>query len=469
MSTQSTGSDWQRLHDVALFLSCFRVPQTLEKVTEVIDWKQVLRWEPEEIIEKLMAEDLLQLAEPTEPLAQRLERFTVQALRAMSRKRPVPVSPPKRELIAQLIDRDPQGMERVAFRRTLLQCTEQGAKTVDVYLAQGVQSLPQQQNVPLDKARKVIQWILLAAAGGVIGDTSYNALKALVGKLRVEAPAVRVARSRIEPEMVYVPSGPFLMGTSAQQVRYMRRRFDWAKDWSFARELPQHRVTLRAFEIGRYPITNAEFKRFLDNGGYRNRDYWTDAGWEYIKRSSKKQPAYWDRDESNFPVRPVVGISWYEALACCNWLAAKTGQAYRLPTEAEWEKAARGTDGRLWPWGNNWDPKCCNFLKSGPARTTPVGQYSPRGDSPYGCADMAGNVWEWTRSLYKPYPYDPKDGREKLDHGPRVLRGGSFGNNEWGVRCASRYRRYPNSWYDGIGFRVVVAPGLPLASGNSGL
>jgi formylglycine-generating enzyme required for sulfatase activity len=122
-----------------------------------------------------------------------------------------------------------------------------------------------------------------------------------------------------------------------------------------------------------------------------------------------------------------VYVTWHDAMAYCRWLARVTGRAYRLPSEAEWEKAARGTDGRIWPWGNKWDSKRCNSREGGPGNTTPVGQYSPQGDSPYGCVDMAGNVWEWTLSLLKDYPYDPKDGREDAQaEGRRRLRGGAF-------------------------------------------
>jgi formylglycine-generating enzyme required for sulfatase activity len=163
---------------------------------------------------------------------------------------------------------------------------------------------------------------------------------------------------------------------------------------------------------------------------------------------------------------PVVNVPWHAAMDYCRWLneilrlELPGGTAVCLPSEAEWEKAARGEYGNEWPWGNEFDLARCNTSESGKGGTTPVRAYTPQGDSPCGCADMAGNVWEWTRSLYTSYPYDPQDGRENLEppyNAPRVLRGGGFGFDAWLARCAFRYWYVPNFWHIDIGFRVVVS------------
>jgi len=162
---------------------------------------------------------------------------------------------------------------------------------------------------------------------------------------------------------------------------------------------------------------------------------------------------------SNAPNQPVVGVSWYEALAYCRWLSKRNGLRVSLPSEQEWEKAARGTDGRLYPWGNETPTaELCNFANK-VGRPTPVGQYSSQGDSPYGCADMAGNVYEWCTTKW-PDSYDNYRNDNGLDGTDvRVIRGGAFFNTVRGVRCAFRHYIYPQLRNDYVGFRVIVAPG----------
>ncbi|MFN2226340.1 MAG: SUMF1/EgtB/PvdO family nonheme iron enzyme, partial [Anaerolineae bacterium] len=284
----------------------------------------------------------------------------------------------------------------------------------------------------------------------------------------VEEPAAAPAAEKrvlpFEPQMVTIPAGTFLIGTPQGEVDEIVR-LGASRDW-IQNETPQHEVHLDEYAIGRYPVTNAEFKRFVDDGGYQEKTYWTDAGWQQKESEGWKQPRSGDDEQWNDPSQPVVGVSWYEALAYCRWLAAKTKKPYRLPTEAEWEKAARGADGRRYPWGDDWDAQLCNNKESGPGRTTPVGQYSPGGDSPYGVGDLAGQVWEWCQSRYggvdaRPqfdYPYRPDDGREDLEgEDTRILRGGSWYNDKPAAvcRCGYRYWYFPRYRSNLIGFRCA--------------
>ncbi len=231
------------------------------------------------------------------------------------------------------------------------------------------------------------------------------------------------------PEMVTVGAGNFWMGSDKRIDRD-------AEDW----ETPQHRLYLPAYRIGKYPVTNEEYAAFVSATGHR-------------------EPRNWEENRSKLE-HPVTHVSWDDAVAYCRWLSEATVQRYRLPSEAEWEKAARGTDGRIYPWGNQPpDEQRGNFndkLKD----TTPVGSY-PAGVSPYGCYDMAGNVWEWTSSRYEKYPYRADDGREdfnRKENERRVLRGGSFYYYRDFVRCAYRYWYNPDYRLRSFGFRLL-SPG----------
>jgi formylglycine-generating enzyme required for sulfatase activity len=242
-------------------------------------------------------------------------------------------------------------------------------------------------------------------------------------------------------ELVLIPAGEFLMGSPRGHVEQIIAQ-GLIKGW-VERALPQHRLHLPDYCIAQTPVTNAQYLAFVQATSHTTPEHWKGG----------KPPA--GKED-----HPVVCVKWHDATAYCNWLAEVTGKAYRLPSEAEWEKAARGTDGRIYPWGDEWDATRCNSWEGGPGDTTPVGQYSPRGDSPYGCVDMVGNVWEWTLSLFKGYPYDPENGREELKAGDdihRVLRGGSWLNNPGYARCAFRSWLDPADFNNFLGFRLCVA------------
>lgn len=259
---------------------------------------------------------------------------------------------------------------------------------------------------------------------------------------RAEAPGAAPAveeRLIFEPQMVKIPAGIFLMGSTKEQVAQAIKA-GLNKDFA-EREQPQHTVELSEYSIGKYPITNREYQAFVRDAKYK-----PPQGWEGDQFPSEKGG------------HPVVNVSWTDASAYCKWLSEKTGKNYRLPTEAEWEKAARGEDGRIYSWGNEFDPKKANTRETNIGGTSEAGQFSPQGDSPYGCADMIGNVWEWTHSLLKPYPYKINDGREdEKATVARVLRGGSFYYREWYARCAFRLDGRIVNFDDDLGFRVVVA------------
>jgi formylglycine-generating enzyme required for sulfatase activity len=246
--------------------------------------------------------------------------------------------------------------------------------------------------------------------------------------------------------MVVVPAGKFIMGDDESE---------------YNDEKPRHKLSLAAYRLGKYPVTNAEYGRFVAAGGYNDKRWWTEAGWAEKEEEGWTEPRWWDDSRFNKPNQPVVGVSWYDCVAYCQWLSAETGQNYRLPTEAEWEKGARGTEGWRYPWGDNFEASRLNVPEGEQVvwATTPVGIY-PDGVSPFGALDCAGNVREWcaTKSE-KPYPYDTSED-EWLDgylagNGARVLRGGSWFYIQDFARCAFRGGNAPYGGYDSYGFRLV--------------
>jgi len=268
-----------------------------------------------------------------------------------------------------------------------------------------------------------------------------------------------------------VPAGEFIMGS------YYGR--DNGK--------PQHTLNLPySYKAAKYPITNAQYATFVADGGYDKPQYWTAAGW--AERLKPQRMSWHDENDPllpwteprqpwgepfNLSNHPVVGVSWYESVAFCHWLTEKLradgklaeGWLIRLPTEAEWEKAARGTDGRVYPWGNEFDPNKANCEETDIKSTSAVG-FFPKGKSPYGCQDMAGNVREWCATKgsygnYKRYPYQIEDewAADYLEGKYNgMLRGGAWGSVTDYLRCASRNFSNPN--YDNYvtGFRCFSVP-----------
>ncbi|MDH4137658.1 MAG: formylglycine-generating enzyme family protein, partial [Anaerolineae bacterium] len=290
------------------------------------------------------------------------------------------------------------------------------------------------------------QWVDLRSEADYVAGVQ-RLISAIAEHLRLGAHAALP-----EPELhrivhedktyIYIPAGPFTMGSSPRHVQEL---IEMDNSDVYSAEAPQHEVNLQGFYIARYPVTNVEYQAFLQATGrpvpFRDDDW--------------SRPFSWDPDTRTYPEgkgeHPVVLVSWHDAQAYCDWLGG------RLPTEAEWEKAARGTDGREWPWGNTWQTGRCNTEESGIQGTTPVSQFAPRGDSPYGVSDMAGNTWEWCSSLLRPYPYRADDGREDMSAmGPRVLRGGALGMERWVARCAFRNSTNAGDYGFTIGFRVVL-------------
>lgn len=242
-------------------------------------------------------------------------------------------------------------------------------------------------------------------------------------------------RQPFEPETILIPAGPFKMGSSrSEDVEH--------GDWLLTE------VDLDEYAIGQYPVTNEQYARFVDDKHHDRRPQ--GFGWSFIRPP---------RNKLN---HPVVGITFFDAWAYCMWLFEKTGRHYRLPTEAEWEKAARGDrDERRYPWGDTLTAEHCDFVGS---QTDPVDAY-PEGQSPYGCFDMLGNIYEWTCTRWDEdgrkaqaragCRVEPPEEAEMSAGVLRVCKGGPTQSGAFRLGCSVRSRFAPNSRHPNIGFRVV--------------
>jgi len=249
-----------------------------------------------------------------------------------------------------------------------------------------------------------------------------------------------------QSEQIYIPAGEFIMGTKDTDAQHT---LDNGVAYP---EVPMHTLYLDGYWIDKYEVTNARYALCVADGSCT-------APW--VNFSNTRQEYYGNPEFHNYP---VIMVDWWQANTFCKWAGG------HLPSEAEWEKAARGTDGRRYPWGNEaitsdkanfCDVNCTRghanpAFDDGYADTAPVGSF-PNGASPYGLMDMAGNVWEWTRSIPSPYPYDPNDGREAEDGYQYIWRGGPWSNGIWWIRATLRYKSVPKYWYENLGFRCAAS------------
>ncbi len=293
-----------------------------------------------------------------------------------------------------------------------------------------------------EKLQRVRRWLVRMLELGALDPVDRALGGRVLGALGDARRGVGLrADSLPEIDWVEVPAGDFTMGTGRQS-------------WLGA---PKIQVDVKGFRISRFPVTNWQYRVFVEDGGYsdRWRRCWTDAGWEW--KEARQAPNDDLPPDFLLDNHPRVNVSWYEAVAFCRWLSEQLRQEVRLPTEAEWEKAARGTDERTYPWGNEEDASRCNIHETGIRSTSAVGAF-PTDRSPYGVLDLAGNVAEWCGTQWrKSYEEAAKESPDKK--ASRVVRGASFGLDFDDARCAVRNYYDPHGVNCRLGFRVV-APSL---------
>lgn len=296
----------------------------------------------------------------------------------------------------------------------------------------------------LEQARKSLTTFPVNDAPTLLSTTdAHQLLEEITGQKDRTSVAEKQTELTIELELgdalrfILIPAGEFLMGSDFRQEPNITEA-----------ESPQQSLYLPNYYILDAEVTQSQYAAFIQASDHQEPT--TRTGSPY--RWNNCTPPEDKMDH------PVVWISWQDAYDFCGWLSDRTGWLCRLPTEAEWEKAARGSKGFVYPWGNRWYTKRCNTEESGIGETTPVYHY-PEGASPYGLMDTSGNVWEWTLSIYRPYPYDlereRQDARSKSIEN-RVLRGGAWNYNKHYARCAGRSRNPPYIRNNCIGFRVVT-------------
>ncbi len=363
------------------------------------------------------------------------------------------------------------GIDAQALRRAML-----AAESLEEIGLVGVQREPDGRAL----LKRVRGWLIEAMrADGLEGRPSLPATeRAAAGRL-----LARLGDPRFDPDRWYLPKDPLLGFVPIPEGEFLMGSTD-EDEMARNSEKPQRTVWLPLYYIARYPVTQAQYRAFVEAGGYDDRRWWTEAGWTWVQKKQRRGPGAYGFS-FGLDNHPVVGISWYEAVAYTRWLrerlreeavrqlaagvedeearafwqGLKEGRlVVALPSEAEWEKAARGVDGRRYPWGEEPNPNRANYADTRIGTTSAVGCF-PGGASPYGVEETSGNVWEWCRTKWEDDYVDYWGADDLEGEARRVLRGGAFNDAQRNARCASRFRLLPFDSLDwDLGFRVGLLP-----------